>query len=78
MIKTKIFLFPNPTQGEYYIDLEEDSQAQIYIYNGIGQLIKSMTTEQQITLIDDITAPGYYLIEVHSSDRKMLKKLLIN
>ncbi len=63
-------VYPNPTDGAVYIDIEEDVRvASIKIYNGVGTLIQSFSTDVQERLMVKIDEPsGFYYVELTGSD----------
>lgn len=72
-----ILVYPNPTQGNLFIDtadLEEIDTVNIYNIN--GKLIKSLDYKRKINLKD--LSSGIYFIQVQTLNHKYIKKIIKN
>ncbi|AUP77572.1 LamG-like jellyroll fold domain-containing protein [Flavivirga eckloniae] len=80
----RVKIYPNPTSGLLYIDLNKSyySIKKIEITNGIGQKVFSKSfnsNSEQITIdISDLNSGFYCVVVNYSNDRSIVKKLLIN
>ena len=80
----KIKIIPNPSQGEFGLDLEKSGinpslgKSEISIFNFQGQLIKSIQLEPNHSLLPWISLPelsaGMYLIQVQQGKTKWVEK----
>ncbi|HLW30178.1 MAG TPA: T9SS type A sorting domain-containing protein, partial [Brumimicrobium sp.] len=76
-------VYPNPTKGEFNIDLEE-LNGQTYDYrvlDPLGRVIKFQKNEYKSNVAVQLKSPssGIYFVEVTiiQSQQKLIKKLLI-
>lgn len=81
--KSKLTVYPNPTKGEFNIDLEE-LNGQTYDYrvlDPLGRVIKFQKNEYKSNVAVQLKSPssGIYFVEVTiiQSQQKLIKKLLI-
>lgn len=72
---TNFSLYPNPTKGQFTIQLENPSELKnINIYNNLGQLV---LTSIETTISTSQLGSGLYIVEVNTSKGKGTKKLII-
>ena len=72
----KSIIFPNPSDGNFTIGLDNNSE--IEIYNHSGQIVRKMELEKGGNSIDLSYLPsGIYIIKVKSNDTFQIHKLLI-
>ncbi len=72
-----MLLYPNPTKDILYLESQEDQrEAEVRIYNSLGQEIlrKEMFRETSIDLSDQ--APGTYLLEYRFDDKRAVKRIV--
>jgi len=72
----KIEIYPNPTDGDFYVNTE-NSQGYIKVYNVMGELLinKSIDKEQmRINISDQPT--GIYLLKIYISQASYTKQLI--
>ncbi len=76
---TELNLYPNPTNGVFNIDLDEEpgSVVQLMIYNLSGQLIDSKKYQQATIEYAEPLNPGIYLVAVHYNGIKKMAKLVV-
>lgn len=72
-------IYPNPGNGQYYIDLAQHIQsAQIIIYNNVGAVIFQSTVQGTHQSIDLSTqAAGMYIVRVRTEDGNVATAKLI-
>lgn len=74
----EIVMFPNPADAFITVNYTGNAAADVLMYNSSGQLIfTKRTTASSIQIATDGFAEGLYMIEVHSNDKIMHKKVLI-
>ncbi|MES2566837.1 MAG: SBBP repeat-containing protein [Bacteroidota bacterium] len=77
-ILNELTLFPNPSSGILFINLNNNSFAEIAITNILGELIYKTTTKTQQTEIDLRTEPiGIYLIKMTDENKNVTSKKII-
>jgi hypothetical protein len=67
--KNSILLYPNPSNGNFSINLEEEGEnVQVYIQNSVGQLIyfEEISYAKQVSFNLDI-APGVYFLRINNN-----------
>jgi hypothetical protein len=70
-------LFPNPNNGQFTLDLQSAHTAQLFIYDALGQLVKSQQIQpgtQQIALNVPV---GIYLVRVVTTDGKVSQQRVV-
>jgi len=71
-----INLYPNPAQKEFYLDMP--TQAEIFIYNTLGQLQLQKKVDAGINSIDvSHLSSGIYTLFIHTSSQRIHKKLCV-
>ena len=72
-----IALFPNPTQGQ--VTIHAPQLQQVKFYNSVGIVSKDLYFESTDIVSIDINdlAPGFYLVEIITTQGKTLKKLIV-
>ncbi|MCG8331018.1 MAG: M12 family metallo-peptidase [Chitinophagales bacterium] len=81
-INNSIELFPNPANKMAQLRLQQplSEDGQIYLRNTQGQIVQSLTMKAGATALEINTskqAAGVYLVEVHSGENVLSKKLMI-
>lgn len=68
-------LFPNPSEGRFTIEFNEDEQSQLSIYNATGELVisKNIKNGDQITLTDR----GVYMLKLESNKGVSSRKVIV-
>lgn len=72
-------VFPNPVEGNYFYINSGNTIKGVKIYNHIGQLIRSYTTNNQVqslTLEKPATVSGIHIIEILTSNSIICKKII--
>ncbi len=74
---SEIKVYPNPSTGNLIIDTEyiEDPQAEILLYNSIGEKVKEISQRQ--TNVSDLPS-GSYFLEIIRKDLRIVKKVIIS
>ncbi|MDA9564262.1 T9SS type A sorting domain-containing protein [Flavobacteriales bacterium] len=69
-------IYPNPTTGEFTLQLADSEPAQIRVYNSLGSIV--LTKEVFNTATIDLGAhrKGIYYIEVQQNQRRYSEKLV--
>jgi len=76
MYMNDINLYPNPAQKEFYLDMP--TQAEIFIYNTLGQLQLQKKVDAGINSIDvSHLSSGIYTLFIHTSSQRIHKKLCV-
>lgn len=69
-------LYPNPSTGHFTLELEEESQ--VNIYNVLGQIVMTMNNVDGTQHIDLGNAPkGLYFVQIESGNSIDIKKITI-
>jgi len=73
-----IQIFPNPTSGEIFVKSSTNKNVEIKIMNGLGQLVKKISTINQSTSINELPK-GMYIASIYVdgllvSQEKLIKK----
>ncbi len=71
-------IYPNPAQGECFINLTESTEGMISFYNLQGQLLLNQTLDQALTRLDVQDMPsGTYIAVVKLEKVVVMKKIVI-
>ena len=75
--ENNIIVYPNPSDGVFYLEQANHSYSKAQIYNSNGQLIQELHITQAKTQIDLSQQPeGIYLVKLHGTTEIFLIKLL--
>ena len=74
-----IDVYPNPTQGKFYVEAGSISEAIIDIYNAQGQLmdLPKTTSIDQIAYDSSNLPTGIYLVKINYRGKLQMKKLMV-
>jgi len=75
---TSFLVYPNPTAGEVTINIKNTELATVFIYNAIGQKIRSCELkkgENKIILANE--SPGIYFLQINYENGRQTAKLLL-
>jgi hypothetical protein len=77
--KISSLIYPNPTSQVIHVDLIDARPAKIMIYTALGEIVSSIATNQQVTVIDleDLTA-GMYTLVIESEKSKEYHPIIID
>lgn len=77
--KNKFFsIYPNPSNGNFQLNLENDGKAQIEIFNMLGQLVHETTlTGNRLNNVNTSLSSGYYILTVNQNGNKATEKIII-
>ena len=67
-------VYPNPTSGVVYVDLNESFDAVIYNYQ--GQVVKSLYDNNNQIDMSELSS-GMYFVEIKTNDNTIVKKVLV-
>lgn len=70
-------LYPNPSQGEVFLDINQESQLQVFDLN--GRLLKNNQTlnpGKNIVNLEGLES-GFYFIKVYNANEQEVKKLMV-
>ncbi|MCK5788355.1 MAG: T9SS type A sorting domain-containing protein, partial [Chlamydiia bacterium] len=74
-------LYPNPNNGEFFIDIQGMDNANITILNSVGSLVyqeNNITTDNSMKQINlSQQAEGIYMIIVENNDSRIIEKIII-
>ncbi len=79
-ISNKVQIYPNPNNGSFAIDVLNSNIEQVDIFNSIGQLIWSYTsneTKQSVLEVRLKTTPGIYTVSVKTESGVVNQKLIL-
>ena len=72
-------VFPNPTTGQFTLDLNTDSESLIQVYNSQGQLlIDENNSAKQVSFDLSGYAKGVYVVRVESQGQVQYQRLIIS
>jgi hypothetical protein len=70
-------LFPNPNNGQFTIDLQSAGVAQLYVYDALGQLVKSQQLQPGAQQVALNVSTGIYLLRVITPDGKLSQQRVV-
>lgn len=70
--KDKYKLYPNPSKGEFTIELSSDTEAELELFNGSGVSISKYRLEPGINTIYSSLRSGYYFYTLRLSNGEIL------
>ncbi|NJM14227.1 MAG: T9SS type A sorting domain-containing protein [Bacteroidales bacterium] len=75
----KALLYPNPAATTLYVKAANQAKAEISIFNSVGQLMKSVVVNSELTEID-VTglSKGVFFLDIQSSEGRSLQKFVVN
>ncbi|MBI4931977.1 MAG: T9SS type A sorting domain-containing protein [Bacteroidetes bacterium] len=81
-LKGKILVYPNPTNGKFTIEIEDEQKKnyEMRIYNVLGEMVSqsaNLTTNQPTTLDLSFQSSGLYFLKMKSGEKIISKKLMI-
>ena len=80
-IEAAIHLYPNPNNGNFYLDIQGMDHADMKIMNSIGRIVyqeNDMTIDNSMKEIDlSNEAKGIYMIIVENNDQRIIEKVII-
>lgn len=78
--KDMLKIYPNPSNGVFYISLEESYVLSWEVYNLNGEMVKRNNNDYRTGVVDLMGLPdGMYMIKAITNDNKQLKqKIIIN
>ena len=74
----QIKIFPNPSTGQFFIDLEEVEIDQIRVHNYLGQDLLNQDFNPSSSIDLSNLDKGYYFLELTNARNRYLKKILIH
>jgi len=75
--ESKLFLYPNPTSGQFYIqNLETQMNGQILIYNYLGSLVYQNTLNKESFNVSNLSK-GVYMVSVRENGKAPISARLI-
>jgi hypothetical protein len=83
-IADELQVFPNPTSGEILISGDmPDSPVNISLFSLQGKLISSYQSfpignQLKVNLNSEAINPGIYLLQINSSDKSQIRKIILN
>jgi hypothetical protein len=71
-------IYPNPAQGECFINLTEATEGIVTFYNLQGQVLLNQTLDQALTRLDvQDMASGTYMVVVKLDKKMVMKKVVV-
>ncbi len=76
--KISSLIYPNPTSEVIHVDLIDARPAKIMIYSALGEIVSSIATNQQVTVIDlEELSAGMYTLVIESENSKEYHPIII-
>ena len=76
--KINLNLFPNPTQNEIHIEIEDAELSNYYIFNANGKLVDFGNLNQQMTILTNHLSNGmYHFVGTNLEGDRVVKKFLV-
>jgi hypothetical protein len=77
--QVEVDLFPNPNNGQFYIQGLSGEASDITVVNSLGQVVQVINTEE-INLSIDLSniAPGIYTVSISTGEDWLQKKIIVN
>ena len=72
-----VSLFPNPTEGILNITNENNTQNTIVVYNVLGKVVMTTTTNTTSTVDLSANGSGVYLVEVSNANGKITERVIL-
>ena len=72
-----VSLFPNPTEGILNITNENNTQNTIVVYNVLGKVVMTTTTNTTSTVDLSANGSGVYLVEVSNTNGKITERVIL-
>jgi hypothetical protein len=74
----QVNVYPNPTDGQVWIQLKGVDKATIQIWNAIGQVVARQDITQSLTFFDLNTLPnGVYYLHTIAANGKLIQKVVL-
>ncbi len=70
-------LYPNPTSGEFTIQLNDPTKTDLEIFSMTGQLVYRSVIGDRMNLLSPELKSGYYLVRLTQDGREVTKKLIV-
>lgn len=79
MLNAGIELYPNPATTEFTLTGEKVDEAQIHVFNAMGQIMEVNTSKEynQVTFDSSNLSPGIYMIHIDIKGRSFTKRVVI-
>lgn len=81
VLESIVNVYPNPTSGDVYIDLGQQSIAPSYIsvYDGMGRLTQVMNSPDFGDSVIDLhlEEAGFYIVQIHFESEVITKKIIV-
>ncbi|MDF2436065.1 MAG: repeat-containing protein [Bacteroidota bacterium] len=79
MAANEVLLYPNPGTDHFTIEVANDQNTEVAIYNGTGQMVYSSKLRASKTEIEiDALSSGIYFVQIKNSKGVSVKKLIKN
>ncbi|MDX5346165.1 MAG: choice-of-anchor J domain-containing protein [Hymenobacteraceae bacterium] len=77
-LAASVKLYPNPTSGKVFLELEKAEQVTVAVHNMQGQVVRKVRTNGEAKVVLDLEglATGSYLIKVDNGKQMFTKKVL--
>jgi hypothetical protein len=77
VVKTEAALYPNPSSTGSFTVKATEQVDKIEVYNGLGQLVKSIATSNSIVPVSIGDIPGVYLVRINTASGTLTKRLIV-
>ncbi len=79
VLANSIGIYPNPTQGNIYVDLGTATKATVNVFNTAGQLVTTANNEGNSSMMIKLTnqAAGVYFVQVTTAEGTASKKVVL-
>ncbi len=71
-------IYPNPSNGKFNIDFEDDGNYSLEIFSTIGQKVYELKESNNKTIEINNLQQGIYLVKITKDSKSIVKKIIIN
>ena len=77
--KLNLTIYPVPTDGELFIEMEHISDYKVLVYNSLGQIVsvKNVFEPNKVKLFTDSLSEGLYFVEFTKGNEKDSRKIIV-
>ena len=72
-------VFPNPNNGDFYIEFHSETDYQIKLYSNLGQIVLSRNIPKENTRIElNNISHGIYILHLKNKRNHFINKVIVN